>query len=328
MKRWNVLLSVLVALSVLATMAAPVLAQDPSKAPVKIYIVSHGACSWDAFWCIVEKGINDAKAQLGVDVTLLTTEKFDMEETAQNIDRALAAKPEALGVTVTDPVRFQEPLLRAIKAGIPVIAYNAADNRPKDQRIPYLTYIGQDEYAGGLGAGERMIAAHKDKVKAAVCVNQAVGHVGLDARCKGFTDALQAAGLKSQVLAIGNDPAAAATTMADFHTANPDVNLWLTLGPNGANPFYTFMDKAGLKAGDLFHGTFDLGPQIMAKITDGTTDFAIDQQPYLEGYMVVQWLTWIKRFGLYPPSDLTLTGPGFVTKDNVKIVADLAGKYR
>jgi simple sugar transport system substrate-binding protein len=328
MKRWNVVFSVVIALSVIATLAAPAFAQDPSKAPVKIYLVAHGACSFDSFWCVVEKGIADAKAQLGVDVTLITTEKFDIEATGQNIDRALAAKPDGLGVTVTDPVRFQEPLLRAIKAGIPVIAYNTADNRPKDQRIPYLTYIGQDEYTAGLGGGQRLISMHKDKAKGGVCVNQQVGHVGLDARCKGFADALQAAGLKSQVLAIGDDPAAAATIMSDFHTANPDVNLWLTLGPNGANPFYTFMDKAGLKAGDIFHGTFDLGPQIMAKITDGTSDFAIDQQPYLEGYMVVQWLTWIKRYGLYPPTDLTLTGPGFVTKDNVKIVADLAGKYR
>ncbi len=66
----------------------------------------------------------------------------------------------------------------------------------------------------------------------------------------------------------------------------------------------------------------------MEKVQDGTTDFAIDQQPFLEGYMVVQWLNWIKRFGLYPPSDMTLTGPGFVTKDNVNIVSSLAGTYR
>lgn len=328
MKRWNVVFSVVLVLSVLVTLAAPAFAQDPSTAPVKIYLVAHAACSFDSFWCVVEKGINDAKKELGVDVTLITPDKFDIEATAQNIDRALAAKPDGLGVTVTDGVRFQEPLLRAIKAGIPVIAYNTADSRPKDQRIPYLTYIGQDEYTAGLGGGQRLIQMHKDVAKAGVCVNQQVGHVGLDARCKGFSDALQAAGLKAQVLATNDDPAASATIMNDFHTANPDVNLWLTLGPNSANPYYSFMDKAGLKAGAIFHGTFDLGPQIMAKITDGTTDFAIDQQPYLEGYMVVQWLTWIKRFGLYPPTDLTLTGPGFVTKDNVKIVADLAGKYR
>ena len=51
-----------------------------------------------------------------------------------------------------------------------------------------------------------------------VCVNQAVGHVGLDARCQGFADAMAEAGLESEVLAISNDPAEAATTMDDFFT--------------------------------------------------------------------------------------------------------------
>ena len=327
MRKLHVFFGLLIVLSMLVMLVpATALAQEPARQPVKIYLVAHAGCSFDSFWCVVERGINDAKKDLGVDVTLITPDKFNIEQTAKDIDRALAAKPDGLGVTVTDAVLFQEPLMRAIKAGIPVIAYNAADWRPKAERIPYLTYIGQDEYQGGYQGGQRLIAAHKGK--AGVCVNQQVGHVGLDARCRGFNDALKEANLKSQVLAIGDDPAAATKIMDDFHTANPDVDLWLTLGPNGANPFYKFMEAVGLKKGDVFHGTFDLGPEIQAKIKDGTTDFAIDQQPYLEGYMVVQWLSWIKRYGLYPPGDITPTGPGFITNVNLGVVAELAGKVR
>jgi len=36
-------------------------------------------------------------------------------------------------------------------------------------------------------------------VKSALCINQEVGNAGLDARCKGFTDAMQKAGGKVEV---------------------------------------------------------------------------------------------------------------------------------
>jgi simple sugar transport system substrate-binding protein len=304
--------------------AAPA-AQD-DREPVNIVLVAHGACSWDAFWCVVEQGNKDAARDLGVNLTIISPPKFDPEQTAQDIDKGLAANPDGMGVTVTDGVLYEEPMLRAIESGIPVLAYNSADWRPREERIPYLTYIGQDEYQGGLLGGRRMIAAHGGTK--GVCVNQAVGHVGLDARCQGFLDALEEAGLEGEVLAITDDPAESATVLSDYFTANPDVDLWLTLGPNGANPFYAFMNEAGLVAGDIYHGTFDLSPEIAAKIQDGTTDFGIDQQPYVQGYTVVQWLTWIKRYGLYPPTEITATGPGFVDANNLAVVQKVAGKYR
>lgn len=327
MKSIRILLSVLMIVIVVAPLGAtPALAQDPATKPVKIFLVAHGACSWDSFWCVEEQANKDAAKQLGVDLTIISPDKFNPEQTASDIDRALAAKPDALGVTVTNGELFQEPMMRAINSGIPVIAYNTADARPKESRIPYITYIGQDEYQAGYQGGQRLVKAFTGK--AGVCVNQNVGHIGLDTRCRGFLDAMKEAGLNGEVLAVTNDPTQAATAMEDYYTAHPDADLWLTLGPNAANPFYTFMERAGLKAGDIHHGTFDLGPEIQKRILDGTTLFGIDQQPYVQGYLVVQWLTWIVRYGLYPANDITATGPGFITKENIGLVTQLAGKYR
>ncbi|NIO67653.1 MAG: sugar ABC transporter substrate-binding protein, partial [Anaerolineae bacterium] len=60
-------------------------------------------------------------------------------------------------LTVTDPVLFKEPIMRALDAGIPVLAYNAGSGPIKDD-IPYLTYLGQDEYQGGYQGGLRLAA--------------------------------------------------------------------------------------------------------------------------------------------------------------------------
>jgi len=309
-----------------AATEAPAPAVNDEREPVNIYAVAHAACAWDSYWCVVEKGMNDAAKDLSVDVTLLTTDKFDLEATAQNIDRALAANPDALMVTVTDAVLFEEPIMRAIEAGIPVIAYDSADIRPEEERIPYITFVGPNEYLGGYSAGDKLVKAHGGTK--GVCINQQVGHVLLDERCRGFSDRLAEDNIPTDVLGISDDPAQSAAIIGDYYTANPDADLFLTLGPNGADPFYAFMDAAGLAAGDIFHGTFDLGPKIVEKVKDGTSDFAIDGGPYLVGYLPVMWLAMIQRYGLYPPDAITATGPSFVDKTNVDMVAELAGTYR
>src|SRR5207237_5935142 len=97
----------------------------------------------------------------------------------------------------------------------------------------------------------------------------------------------------------------------------------------------------GLK-GKVFFATFDLSPEISAGIKDGTVAFAIDQQPYLQGYIPVAVLATMKqlktqdlakviaalkanpkvkaRFDAYDLAPVygarhISSGPGFVTKD-------------
>jgi simple sugar transport system substrate-binding protein len=188
-----------------------------------------------------------------------------------------------------------------------------------------MTYLGQDEYAGGYLGGLKLAAQGGTK---GVCINHQVGHTGLDARCQGFTDGLEENGIPAEVLATTNDPAESQTIIDDYYTANPDADIFMTMGPNSANPFYAFMEAAGLAAGDVQHGTFDLSDEIIAKIKDGTTMFGIDQQPFLQGYGAVQSLMLKVRQGISPALPVTPTGPGFVDASNVEVVERLAGEYR
>lgn len=298
--------------------AAPAATTAPSaggpqiKGALHFVMVQHALCAWDSFWCTVEQGIKDAAKQMNVTVDILGPDKFDLEKTAALIDQAAAEKPDGIGLTVTDPTLFKDPINKAIQAGIPVIGYNAGSGPDKDG-IPYLTYIGADEYQGGYQSGQRLIAAG---AKAGVCVNHQVGHAGLDARCNGFKQAFTEKNLKVDVLGItGTDAAQSQTTISDYYTAHPDVNAWLTLGPSGSNPFYAFMDAQKPKG--LLHGTFDVDDQVKKHIQDGSTLFAVDQQPYAQGYMTVMYLVMVNRYGIKPALPVTATGPGFVTKDSL-----------
>lgn len=302
---------------------AAMLASTPDpNAAVKIIAVQHAECSWDSFWCVVQNGINTAAANMDVDVEILAPDEFDLDKTASLIEQAVAANPDGIMLTVTDAVLFKAPIMKAIDAGIPVIAYNSG-NGPIVDDIPYLTYLGQDEYQGGYLGGMRLIA---DGGTRGVCINQQVGHAGLDKRCKGFVDALTEKGIEAEVLAITDDPAESTTIISDYYAANPTTDVFMTLGPNGANPFYVFLDNEGLSG--VKHGTFDLSPEINANIASGVTMFGIDQQPFLQGYGGIQALNLLIRYGVVPALPVTPTGPGFVTVDNLSMVETLAGEYR
>jgi simple sugar transport system substrate-binding protein len=290
------------------------------------YLVHHGLCSWDAYWCIIDQGANDAAQAMNVKVTILGPESFDLRWLAGQIDETALANPDGLAVTIPDPVLLHEPILRAIQAGYPVLAFDTGAGPIKDN-LPYLTFLGQDEYQGGYLGALRLIKAG---AKSGVCLNQQMGQIALDRRCQGVIDAFKEKGLKAEVLDIGSDSDTALQRLTDYATAHLDVNAFITLGAvdPGAATFYNYLAKSGQKTDNLLHGTFDLSPNVVTNIENGTTLFAIDAQPYLQGYSAVMFLALYVRQQIRPALPITPTGPAFVDQSNVALVKQLAGKYR
>jgi simple sugar transport system substrate-binding protein len=301
---------------------------DPNR-PIKLIFVQHALCTWDTYWCVEERGIADAARDFKVDVTIWGPDTFDLNQMAALIDKAIAAAPDGLGVTVPDPKILRDPILRAIHADLPVVAYDTGAGPTKDN-LPYSAFFGVNddaEYQGGYLGALRLISAG---AKTGICVNHQVGHVALDARCRGMHDAFAKAGLKSETLDCGGDAEKALSMIQDYARAHPEVNAYLTLGAGdpGAISFYRYLDASGRKPGEILHGTFDLSPAVATAIESGTTLFAVDGQPYLAGYNAVLFLTLRLRQNVWLASPIIPTGPAFVDKSNITLVKQLAGKYR
>ena len=64
-------------------------------------------------------------------------------------------------------------------------------------------------------------------------------------------------------------------------------------------------------------GSFDMNEAGLNRIKDGTQSFAIDQQPYLQGYLSVGLLASAIDFGTSLPTFPVLTGPGIVDASNI-----------
>jgi simple sugar transport system substrate-binding protein len=292
-------------------------ASGPSA--VRIIMVSHGQTS-DPFWSVVANGADDAARELGVRLEYQAPSRFDMVRQSQLIDAAVASRPSALAISVPDPDALGPSIKAAVAAGIPALSVNSGD--AAWERLGFLGHIGQTEYEAGRAAGERLAAKG---VRRVLCVNHEVGNVSLDTRCRGLGDGLAKGSAAMQVLGVSlADPEDATQRIKGALARDSGVDGMLMLGPGGAAPALAALRETG-RRGRIAVGTFDLTPEVLAAVRDGHLLFAIDQQPYLQGYLAVTLLTkYLETKAMPGGGQIIRTGPSFVTKENAADVIALA----
>jgi simple sugar transport system substrate-binding protein len=133
---------------------------------------------------------------------------------------------------------------------------------------------------------------------------------------------------------VGDDPTTIESKVSAYLRQNPKTEAVLALGPTSAHPTIKALEKNGLK-GKIWFATFDLSDQISKGIKDGSIQFGIDQQPYLQGYIPVAVLATMKAKKTTDVASVVAaikanekTKARFVTKENIGKVEKFAGQYR
>jgi simple sugar transport system substrate-binding protein len=288
------------------------------RADLRIVAVTHGQSS-DPFWSVVANGVNDAAQDLGVRVEYQAPTTFDMVRMSQMIDAVVAAKPSALVVSIPDPAALGASIRAAVTAGIPVLGINSGVDAWES--LGLLGYLGQTEYEAGFGGGERLAEAGAKHV---LCVNHEVGNSSQDERCRGLADGVKTGGGRATVLAVNlADPDDAQQRVSGALSSDVTVDGILTLGPGGAAPTLAAL-RAIDRSRTMHFGTFDLARDVLRAIEAGDMLFAIDQQPYLQGYLAIVLMTKFLEAGTMPGGgDVIRTGPSFVTRGNAAQVIRL-----
>jgi simple sugar transport system substrate-binding protein len=289
------------------------------RSAVRIVMVSHGQTS-DPFWSVVANGAADAARELGVRLEYQAPTSFDMVRVSQLIDAAVASRPSALAISVPDPDALASSVRAAVAAGIPALSVNSGD--AAWERLGFLGHIGQSEYESGVAAGARLASGGAKRV---LCVNHEVGNVSLDTRCRGLADGLAKHGATMRVLAVSlTDPDDATQRIRAALARDPTTDGVLMLGPGGAAPALAALRESS-RLGRIAVGTFDLTPEVLVSIRDGELLFAIDQQPYLQGYLAVVLLAkYLETKAMPGGGQIVRTGPTFVTRENAAEVIALA----
>jgi simple sugar transport system substrate-binding protein len=162
-------------------------------------------------------------------------------------------------------------------------------------------------------------------VKEALILNQEIGNVALDQRTKGFIDGFEGPFHHVQVLPVKIDFRICYDAIAAYLQKNREVDGILALGPVAAEPALQVLDEMGA-IGKIKLCTFDISPGIIQALMKKQMNFALDQQQWLQGYLPVVFLANYAKYGSILQNGLILTGPSFVTPENVEQVANLTTK--
>ena len=309
-------------LTALAAAAIAVgLIASPAVAEGERYVLISHAPDSDSWWNTIKNAIKLAAEQMDVTVEYRNPPTGDLADMARIVEQASATNPDGIIVSIADFDVLSGPIGSAVDKGIPVITINSG-TQEQSLALGALMHVGQPEYDAGHGAGLRAKAAGASSF---LCVNHYITNPASVERCQGFADAL-GVDLGSQMIDSGQDPSEIQNKVQAFLSANPDTGAVLTLGPTSAHPTLRALEEMGL-SGEMFFGTFDLSSEIAEGIKAGVIAFAIDQQPFLQGYLPVVILTNFTRYGVVPGNSIN-SGPGFVTKSNLALVEKYAGVYR
>jgi simple sugar transport system substrate-binding protein len=298
------------------------LQQQPVSQPTpiagkRVVMIIHSNLQISSFWPVVIRG-----AQQGANDTHLILEYHDLEkigdyeQMTRLIEEAIASKPDGIVISFPDAKALTPAVMKIADAKIPFIIVNAgAENA---QKLGALTYVGQLEYDAGFSAGMRMAQAG---VHRAFCINLTPNATNTKQRCQGFTDAIQATGGTVEVLVADKK---------DLDQAKERIKMALELAPDTNGLLATAdlpvmldaIKEAGMQ-GKVQFASFDFSPVSLEAIQNGDMLFAVDQQPYLQGYLPMVILD------LYFENANTMrqniaTGPDFITLENVARIKTLA----
>jgi simple sugar transport system substrate-binding protein len=335
-------------LKTLAVAAVLSMSLGAANAAGKYVLISHAPDS-DSWWNTIKNAIKQAGEDFDVTVDYRNPPSGDLADMARLIEQAAAANNDGVVTSIADYNVLKGAIKKVTDKKIPLITINSGTLKQSEE-LGALMHVGQPEYEAGKGAGERAKAAG---IKSFLCVNHYATNPASFERCRGFAEAI-GADFKKSTLDSGEDPSGVEAKVSAWLRQNPNTQAVLALGPNSASPTLKALDKMGLK-GKTWFATFDLSDEIAKGIKDGSVQFAIDQQPYLQGYIPIAIMATMKQlkttdvhkaaeavrnnpkvkarfdeYGLAPvygPRHV-LSGPGFVTKDNIGKVEKYAGQYR
>jgi simple sugar transport system substrate-binding protein len=267
----------------------------------------------DSFWDLIRKGAETAAKKDNIE--LRYSNDPEAPNQANLVQSAIDSGVDGIAVTLAKPDAMAPAIKAAIDKGIPVVAFNSGFDNFKQMGVQ--EYFGQDEKLAGVAAGERLT---KDGAQNVICVIQEQGQVALESRCAGVTQGFKG---KTEILNVNSKdmPSVEATITAKLQQ-DRSIDHVVALGAPIALTAVQSASNAGSSTKIV---TFDTNAALVDAIKGGQVQWAVDQQPFLQGYLAIDGLWLFKNNkNLIGGGQPTLTGPSFIDGSNIDAVAELA----
>ncbi|HZL47416.1 MAG TPA: sugar ABC transporter substrate-binding protein [Solirubrobacteraceae bacterium] len=286
----------------------------------KFVIVNH--VTTNPFFVPTQYGAADACKLLGCSYQWTGSENSNVSQMVNALNTAVTSGAEGIAVALIDLHAFNAPVEAALKAGIPVVAYNA--DAPGNGR---LSYIGQDLVKAGEDMGERIIAAVPSGDVAIFIATP--GSANLQPRVTGVEKAIKASGkpINLHIVATGAAVPAELSTIDAYWVGHSSTKGMYAVDGGSTESLSKVMQKYGLAAKGIKAGGFDLTEETQKLLQEGNIEFTIDQQPYLQGFLpILQLFQWHVSGSLTGPAE-TDTGLKFLNKTTVAPYVESKSRY-
>ena len=280
--------------------------RSTARTGIKIGVVVHGATG-DEFWSDVKDGVQDAAGQTGTEVDYQTSS--DPDEQGRFIAAEVSKEVDVLVVSIPSVDALRAPIKEAEDAGVPVIVINSGANDWED--LGAVGFVGQDETVAGQVAGQAMKDAGVTKV---LCINITQVIQAVDDRCAGAEDGF--GGPVETIRVDLGDAAGAVAAVSAKLAEDTSIDGVLSLG---GGVYTTGRDAIKQSGSSARYGTFDVNADINDGLKNGDVLFALDQQPYVQGYQAVVMVSLLASKNLLIGGGVSaiLSGPRLLTPDTV-----------
>jgi simple sugar transport system substrate-binding protein len=289
---------------------------SPKK--MKFVFVNH--VTTNPFFVPTRYGAEDACKLLGCTYQWTGSENSNVNEMVNAMNTAITGGANGIGVCLIDKKAFNGPTDAALKAKIPVVAYNAdevSNNR--------LCYIGQDLFLSGQEMGQHILDLVPSGDVALFIATP--GASNIQPRIDGAQAALKGSQITSHVVATGAALPAELSVIDAYATGHPDTKGYFAVDAGSTQGLAQTIQKHSLRDKGVKGGGYDLTPITQKLLAADQIDFTIDQQPYLQGFIpILQLFMYQASGGLSGIAD-TNTGLKFLDKTTVVPYNDTKSRY-
>jgi simple sugar transport system substrate-binding protein len=276
----------------------------------KFVMVNH--VTTNPFFVPTQYGAADACKLLGCSYQWTGSESSNVNQMVNALNSAVTSGADGIAVALIDLHAFNAPVEAAVKAGIPVVSYNA--DAVGNAR---LSYIGQDLFKAGEKMGERIVEAVPSGDVALFIATP--GAANLQPRIEGALKAIKSSGkpINAHTVATGAAVPGELSTIDAYWIGHKSTKGMYAVDGGSTQSLAQVMQKYSLASKGIKAGGFDLTEVTQKLLQEGNIEFTIDQQPYLQGFLPIQQLFMYKVSGTLSGLAETDTGLKFLDKTTV-----------
>jgi simple sugar transport system substrate-binding protein len=289
--------------------------------PQKYTLVNH--VTTNVFFTPTQNGAADACKLLGCSYSWTGSSTSNVGEMVNAFNSAVTSKVNGIASSLISPTAFNTPISNALKASIPVVAYNA--DEPNSGR---LSYIGQDLFVSGQEMGQHIVELLPNGGHIALFI-ATPGAANIQPRIDGAKDTLKShSNITYDVVATGAAVPAELTAINSWAQAHASSGKGMFAVDAGSTQgLAQTIQKQGLKTKGWVGGGYDLTPITEQLLHAGYIEFTIDQQPYLQGFLpILQLYMYNASGGLSGIADVD-TGLKFLDKTTVVPYSSTKSRY-